>query len=50
MYIPEYKLLGLYNIISMYVFRDDYLVLDNQLVCSSLGETVSLAPDFLSCL
>jgi hypothetical protein len=25
----------------MYIFRADHLVLDNQLVCSSLGKTIS---------
>lgn len=30
------------NVISMYVFRLEHLLLDNQLVCSSLEKTVSL--------
>lgn len=30
----------------MYVFRVDHLTLDNQLVCSFLGSTISTAPSF----
>lgn len=30
----------------MYVFKGDHLVLDNQLVCSSLGKATSLVPSF----
>lgn len=39
LYIPKYNLLSLYNV--MCVFRANYLVLDNQLVYSSLGKTIS---------
>jgi hypothetical protein len=31
-----------YNVACMYVFRDDHLAMDKQLVCSSLG----IAPNF----
>lgn len=36
MYIPKYNLLNLCHATCMYVFRDDHLALDNQLVYSSL--------------
>jgi hypothetical protein len=35
---------------SVYISRANHSVLDNQLVCSSLGKTISSAPTFLSCL
>ena len=31
----------------MYVFRDDHLLLDNQMVCSSLGKTISPTANIL---
>lgn len=34
-------MLILYDVIYMNVFRTDYLVLNNQLVCSSLGKIIS---------
>lgn len=40
--IPKYNLLSLYNVNSLYVFKDDHLALDNQRVCSSLGRTNSV--------
>ena len=43
MYIPRYNLSNLYNVTCMYAFRDYLLVLDNQLMCSSLEKTISLA-------
>jgi hypothetical protein len=36
-----------YSVACMYIIRADHLVLDNQLVCSSLGKTTSFAPSFL---
>lgn len=36
-YIPKCYLCGVYNVPSMSVLRADYLELDSQLVCSSLG-------------
>lgn len=42
MYVFKYNMLTVYNVINMYVFRLEYLLLDNQLVCSSLEKTVSL--------
>jgi hypothetical protein len=36
-----------YNVIRIYVFRADYLILDKQQVCSSLGKTISPALRFL---
>lgn len=36
MYIPKYNLLILYN-----VFKDDHLVLYNELLSPSLGKTIS---------
>lgn len=36
-------MLSLYNINCIYIFKVDHLVLHNQLVCSSLGKTISLA-------
>lgn len=41
MHIHKYNLFRPYNIICIYVFRADSLALDNQLVCSSLGNTTS---------
>lgn len=41
--IPKYKLLSPYNVTCMYFFSG-YLVLDNQLVCSSPGRTTSPSP------
>lgn len=37
--IPKYNLVSLYSIACIYVFMTDRLVLDNQLVCFSLGKT-----------
>lgn len=34
-YIHEHTMLSLYHAISMHIFRDDHLVLNNQQVCSS---------------
>jgi len=39
-HISKYSLFELYNIISLYVFGDDDLVLDDQLVCTSLGKVL----------
>lgn len=39
LFILKNNLLTLYNVFSMYVFRNYLLVLDNQLVCSPLGKT-----------
>lgn len=39
LYIPKYDLLSLHNVTC--VFRANYLVLDNQLVSSSPGKTIS---------
>jgi hypothetical protein len=54
MYIHIYSKIHKYNLCSlntcMHDFRADHLVLDNQLVCSSLGKTISLLSAFLSCL
>jgi hypothetical protein len=41
MYIHKYKLLNLYNVTCIDVFRVSHLVLGNQLVCSSQGKTIS---------
>lgn len=38
-YTPSSILLSLYNVTQIYVFGADHLVLDNQLVCASLGKT-----------
>lgn len=40
-YIDKYNQLSLYNVTSMYVFRTDYLVLDNPVVRYSLRRTLS---------
>lgn len=40
-YIHEYNLLNQYNAACMYAFRYDHLVLDIQLLQSSLGKTIS---------
>lgn len=41
-HIPKYNLFSLYNVICVYdFFKVDNLVLDNKLVCSSLGKTIS---------
>lgn len=40
-YVPKYNPLSLNDITHMNVFRPDHLVLNNQLVYSSLGKTVS---------
>lgn len=40
-YNPKYKQFRLYTVSRMYVFRADYLLLENQLVCSYLGKTIS---------
>ena len=42
MYIPRYNLSNLYNVTCMYAFRDYLLVLDNQLMCFSMGTTLPL--------
>jgi hypothetical protein len=39
----QIKHIGLYNVICMYIFRTDDLVLDNQSGCSSLRKTISPA-------
>jgi hypothetical protein len=39
--IPKCNLLSLYNICYMYGFRAEHLVLNNHLVCSSQGKTIS---------
>lgn len=39
--IYKYRLLSLYNITCMYVFKVDHLVLDNHFVYPSLGKTFS---------
>ena len=43
-YIPKHNTLSLNNDTYTYVFRADHLVLDNQLVCSSLGKAMSPTP------
>lgn len=43
-YIPKHNTLSLNNDTYTYVFRPDHLVLDNQLVCSSLGKVMSPTP------
>lgn len=46
-YILKYNLLSPYNVTCMCVFRTDCLALDNQLVCSSLGNnTIFSFPKF----
>lgn len=39
----KYNLLNLYNATCMYDFEVEHLVLDSQLVCYSLGKTISPA-------
>lgn len=39
--IPKYNLFSLYNDTCIYVFRASHLILDNQLMWSSLGKTTS---------
>lgn len=41
MYIPKHNLLGLYNIICVYVFRTDHPVLTTQSVYSFVKKTIS---------
>lgn len=41
MYIPKYNLFSSYDAICMYVLMADHLVLDSQLVCSSMKKTNS---------
>lgn len=48
--IPKSNLFSLYDVIGMCVCRADYLALNNQLVCSSLGRAPLLLSSFLSCL
>lgn len=45
-HIPKYNLFSPHNVTFMHVFRAEHLVLDKQLVCSSLWKTSSLAPSF----
>lgn len=40
-YIPNYNLLSLNKITSMYIFSDDHFLIDNQLQHSSLGKIIS---------
>jgi hypothetical protein len=47
-YIPNHNLMSPYNVSSVYVFRADHLVLDNQLVCFSLGRATSSHSCFYS--
>lgn len=46
-YIPKYKLLILYHVTYMYIFRADLLVSGDQLECSSLGKTMIPLSAFL---
>lgn len=39
-------MLNPYKVACVYVFKADYLILDNQLVCSSLRKTTSSASSF----
>lgn len=39
-HIPKNYLFNLYNVTTMYIFRADHLVLDNQLIYSSLEKTI----------
>lgn len=41
-YTYRYNLFSLYIVICMYVFKADYLVLDNQFMSSSLRKTISI--------
>lgn len=47
----KYNLLILYNVTPMYIFGADHLVLDKQLVFSSLGKimSASLQHSFVAC-
>lgn len=45
-YIYKYDLLNLLNVTHIYVFRAEYLVLDSQLVVSSVGELFCLLSTF----
>lgn len=47
MHISKYNLLDLYSVTCMYLLRADHAALADQLMCSSLGKTVS---SFLSAL
>lgn len=49
-YIPKYTLLSPYDVACMCALRVAYLALDNQLECSSLGNTTSPTPSQLSSL
>lgn len=40
-YVWKYILLSLYNVTYICIFRDDYLISDKQLLCSSLCKTIS---------
>lgn len=44
--IPEYNLLSMYSVKCMYVFMSALLALENQFLCSSLGNTTSPTPSF----
>lgn len=44
--IPKYNLFRLYNVPFTYAFKVDQLVLDNQLLCSSLRKIISPTPSF----
>lgn len=43
-HIAKQNLQSSHNATCMYIFRSDHLILDNLLVCSSLGKTTSPAP------
>lgn len=45
-HILEFRLFSSY-VTCMYVFRADYLTLNNELMCSSMGKTSSLSRKFL---
>lgn len=40
-HMSKYNMLSLYNVTCMCIFMDDYLALDRQLMCSSLGKITS---------
>lgn len=42
--VSNFNLINSYYVNFMYIFRIDFLALDNELVCSFLGKTTSLAP------
>lgn len=44
-YIPKYVLISLYDVTCIYIFRTNYLILDSQLVRSSLVK--SIFPTFI---